>query len=100
MDKRKWLSKLTPARASQLVPGGIFYLRNEDATFSTVSLDVHEQHMEGFREWVKEISQEGRIYLRLDKPNYPLTVTEEIFTEHNIKQYEQSKNNTDIKKVR
>lgn len=89
MDKKRWLSKLRPAKALELLPGGIWYLRNEDATFSTVSTDVKdEKYMKDFRKWVKEMSQEGRIYLRIDKPNYPLTVTEEIFTEHNIKSYD------------
>lgn len=93
MDKNRWLSKLKPAKAFELVPGGVFYIRNdEDASFSTVQIDIKDQkYMQGFRKWVKEMSAQGRIYLRIDKPNYPLTASEEIFTEHNIKQHENSK---------
>lgn len=90
MQKNRWLSKLRQARASELIAGGIWYLRNDDGTFSTVINEITEnkQYMQNFREWLKQMSIELRIYVRLDKANYPLTLDAEICTEQRIEKYD------------
>lgn len=81
---------LKKATASDLVRGGVWYRKDEDGnSFSTVISDPqNEEQMQNFKRVTKQLSLEGRIYLRADMPNYPLSPDMELVTRKRIEKYQ------------
>ena len=74
-------SLLRQGTANELIEGGVWYRKNDDGSFSTVVtlLPKDEAKRIQYKEQIKEDSKNGLVYLREDKPNYPLTQESELF---------------------
>jgi hypothetical protein len=74
-------SLLRAATANELVPGGVWYRKEANGSYSTVitSLPACEEKAAVYREQLKSDSENGLIFLRKDKPNYPLEESSELF---------------------
>jgi hypothetical protein len=60
---------LRPMKASELKIGGIFYRKDSDG-FKTCCIYANEvaHHPIHLREWTKQFSKEGILFVRINKP--------------------------------
>ena len=79
-------SNLRVAKANELILGGVWYRKNTDGTFSTVIMEMpkKEHTQKEFRKIVQQLSKSEKIYVRKDKPNFPLTEVLEFETQLRI----------------
>lgn len=86
-------TQLRKAKAFELKAGGVWYRLEKDGSFSTVVNDLDNMPIsrEDFRKEIKKLSNLGKIYLRKDKPNFPLTQSMESWTKQMLQRYEKRK---------
>lgn len=77
---------LRPATANELVLGGVWYRSEGGGKFSTVIMVKPKNDAE--RKLISQWSKEGRIYLRKDRPNYPVTPGIDFATTLRIESYQ------------
>lgn len=75
------MNSLRRATAKELVPGGVWYRKESNGHFSTVITDVYDdpEKMKAYRAAIQEASEQGKIYIRRDKPHHPLSKRSEVF---------------------
>jgi hypothetical protein len=67
---------LRPCTAKELFVGATFYTKHKDGTFTRCVVDIDtpyyetEKQKQGFRDWVKQLSKDGNIYMRRDKAGH------------------------------
>lgn len=85
-------SSLRKAKAKELLAGGVWYLKKSENNFETVVSDIDSiSDIMDYRNFINYCSKCGLIYLREDKPNYPLTLSQEVFIKQKILYYEKQK---------
>lgn len=63
--------KLRQGRGYELVAGGVWYYKNQKGEFERVVSDI-DYVDEGYRQFCKDSSSDGKIYLNREKPGYSL----------------------------
>jgi predicted amino acid-binding ACT domain protein len=74
---------LRPAKLKEMIPGSIFYRKEDDGSFSTCKCERYpsEEYMQIYRNTLIQAHNEGLLYLRKDNPGYPLSEFSEVFTQ-------------------
>lgn len=72
-SKKEIRKLLRPGKASELVPGGVWYYRTQEGDFQRVVSDEQNLKEEGYREFIKNASKFGLLYVNVDIPNYSIT---------------------------
>lgn len=75
------MNSLRRATAKELVPGGVWYRKESNGHYSTVITAVYDnpEKMAAYRAAIQEASEQGKIYIRRDKPHHPLSKRSEVF---------------------
>lgn len=80
---------LRKAKASELVAGGVWYRKDENGKFWIETNDlIWIPNLSGYRKFLKQLSIDGNLYLRADKPNYPLNLNMENYYKEKMEYYE------------